>query len=78
MNRLAEISIPQAHKQEIVRRILAYKFKPSTNRRTILLAKKGITDACLPSIPNIEFCLLSDAELEAGGVDVYFFTRTKS
>ncbi|MEJ7849702.1 MAG: hypothetical protein WKF92_16580 [Pyrinomonadaceae bacterium] len=40
-----------------------------------MLAKKGISEAWLLAISNIEFRLLSDEQIEDGGADVYFFKK---
>lgn len=72
---VSNVSIPSNIKQEIVRRILIYKFKPSKNRRVIYVAEKGISREWLPAITNIEFRLLSDEEVEDTEKKIYFFTE---
>lgn len=62
-------------KQEIVRRILIFNFKPSKRQKTVYLAKGDIDSSWLPKIPNIEFRLLSDEEVEDAETSIYFFTE---
>ncbi len=72
---ISQISIPENIKQEIVRRILVFKFKPAKRPKVINLAKKDIDPSWLPKISNIEFRLLSDEEVEDSKTDIYFFTE---
>lgn len=69
----SKIEIPESIKQEIVRRILIFKFKPSKLQKIIYLASEGINPTWLPKITNTEFKLLSDEEIEDGEREVYFF-----
>lgn len=71
---ISQISIPENIKQEIVRRILIFKFKPAKRPKVINLAKKDLDPSWLPKMSNIEFRLLSDEEIEDGENKVYFFT----
>jgi hypothetical protein len=71
---LTQISIPANIKQEIVRRILVFKFKPTKRPKVVNLAKQDIDSSWLPKILNIEFRLLSDEEVEDSKTDIYFFT----
>lgn len=62
--------------RQVVRRILAYRFKPVRKKKVIYLAKKGIETSWLPQIQNIEFRLLSEEEIEDRDVEeIYFFTE---
>ncbi|HMS41797.1 MAG TPA: hypothetical protein PKE69_16315, partial [Pyrinomonadaceae bacterium] len=72
----SKIEIPDNIKQEIVRRILVFKFKPLKRQKVIYLASEGINASWLPKIANIEFKLLSDEEIEDGEREVYFFTKS--
>ncbi len=74
-NEIYQISIPENIKQEIVRRILVYKFKPQKRPKVVYLSKEGINQSWFPNVPNIEFRLLSDEEIEDRGNGVYFFTE---
>lgn len=71
----SQTSISSNIKQEIVRRILLFKFKSSKRQKVVYLAKGDIDSSWLPKIPNIEFRLLSDEELEDRETGVYFFTE---
>lgn len=62
-------------KREVVSRILIFKFKPSNGQKVIYLAKGDIDSSWLPKIPNVEFRLLSDKEVEDRETGVYFFTE---
>ena len=68
-----KLLIPEEFKEEIVRRILVFKFKPAKRPRIINLAKNDINPLSLPKIANIEFRLLSDEEVEDSKSDIYFF-----
>ena len=72
---ISQNSISSNIKQEIVRRILLFNFKPSKRQKIIYLAKGEIDSSWLPKIPNIEFRLLSDEEIEDRETGVYFFTE---
>lgn len=71
----SQTSISSNVKQEVVNRILIFKFKPSSRQKVIYLAKGDIDSSLLPKIPNIEFRLLSDEEIEDRETGVYFFTE---
>ena len=62
-------------KQEIVRRILIFKFKPSKDQKIVYLAKRDIEPSWLPKISNIEFRLLSDEEVQDRDKGIFFFTE---
>jgi len=66
---------PENVMREVVRRILVYKFKPANNRKVIYLSKEGIDGSWMPFIPNVEFRLLSDDELQDRDGGVYFFSK---
>lgn len=70
----SKIEIPENIRQEIVRRILVFKFKPSKRQKVINLASQGVDPSRLPKIANVQFKLLSAEEIEDGGAEVYFFT----
>ncbi len=72
-----QISIPENIKQELVGRILVFKFKPAKKQKVINLAKDDINPSWLPEIPNIKFNLLSDEEIEDVSDGIYFFTKTE-
>lgn len=74
-NEPSQILIASDVKQEIVRRILIFKFKPSNRQKVVYLAKGDIDSSWLPQIPNVEFRLLSDEEIEDREKGVYFFTE---
>ncbi len=74
-NKPSQTSISSNVKQEVVRRILIFKFKPSNHQKVVYLAKGDIDSSWLPEIPNIEFRLLSDEEIEDRETGVYFFTE---
>lgn len=67
--------VPGEVMREVVRRILVYKFKSPNRPKTVYLAKDGIDRSWLPTIPNIEFHLLSAEEIEDKETKVYFFSK---
>jgi hypothetical protein len=67
--------VPEIVMHQVVRRILVYNFKPVNRRKVVYLSKQGINQSWLPAIPNIEFRLLSDEEIEDKGTGIYFFTK---
>lgn len=71
------VFVPENVMQEVVSRILIYQFKPRTQEKIIFISEKGIKQAWLPTIQNVEFQLLTDEEIEDSGKDVYFFTEIK-
>src|SRR5438045_5474040 len=58
------VELSQPTKGQVVKRILAYYFRPSRKPKVIYLAEEHIEKDWLPSIKNIEFRLLSSDEIE--------------
>lgn len=67
--------VPEKVMREVVRRVLIYKFRPPKRQKVVYLAKEGIDQSWLPIIPNVEFGLLSDEEIQDKDGGVYFFSK---
>lgn len=68
--------VPEQEMEQVVRRILVWSFKPRNQPTEIYLSEKGIKQAWLPKIKNIEFRLFSEKELEQRNKDYYYFSDT--
>lgn len=69
-------SVTERHVATLVWDVLTFEFEPVDQLTRVRLSMRGLRDAWIPTIPNVEFVLLSDADVaESDGacVPYYFF-----
>jgi hypothetical protein len=74
-DRLNSTAIPDQAMEQIVRRVLAWYFKPRTRQKVIFLDGPGLQKSWFPSIENIEFRFVADEDRQQVVNGVYFFTE---
>jgi len=72
-----EIAVPDYVMKEVVRRTLAWYYKPSRVSKVVYLADIRIRKEWLPVITNIRFELVSLEDLRKEGRRVHFFTAAE-
>jgi hypothetical protein len=72
-----DADVPEWVRKELVHRILIYKFKPSSKRRSVPISSTGIKQEWLPKIGNTEFNLI-DLGDDAFFEDIYFFREPQT
>jgi hypothetical protein len=68
-----DVVLPDAVMTQVVSRIIRWKFKPSRTPKKIPVSNRSIKREYLPTIPNLEFELVPDADAETYEKDILIF-----